>query len=374
MNAHRHGLVRFVAASALGIAASASCGSGGGSAGGTADGGALDPNGGLGADAAAAFGNVDTPVPGSADASCASSFVQAHALPLMLVFMFDRSDSMNDVEDEEGGPGESKWDACVAGLEAFFGDPSSAGIAASLQFFMQPDECDVNAYATPEVPMTALPAGPVFDQAFAATTASGETPTVPALQGALAFATETEKLNPGAKVAVVFVTDGEPNGCKSTIADAADAAAAAHGDAGTGTPTYVVGIGKVKSLDAIASAGGTGKAFIVSTSDPEQTAVDFRTALGTIRGASLGCEYPIPPAPAGQTLDFDTVNVVFTPSGRSPVTLPYDKDCSASGWRYDDPQDPGKIEICPAECTTVEGDRGGSVGVELGCATVGGLR
>jgi hypothetical protein len=373
MNAHRHGLVRLVAA--LGIAASASCGSGGGSADGTGDGGARDPNGGPGADAAPpGFGNGGTPAPASADASCASSFVQAQALPLMLVFMFDRSDSMNDVEDAEGGPGESKWDACVAGLEAFFGDPSSAGIAASLQFFMQPDECDVNAYATPEVPMTALPAGAVFDQAFAATTASGETPTVPALQGALAFAAQTEKQNPGAKVAVVFVTDGEPNGCKSTIADAADAAASARGDSGPGTPTYVVGIGKVKSLDAIASAGGTGKAFIVSTSDPQQTAVDFRSALGTIRGSSLGCEYPIPPAPAGQTLDFDTVNVVFTPSGGSPVTLPYDGDCSANGWHYDDPQDPGKIEICPAECTTVEGDRAGSVGVELGCATVGGLR
>jgi hypothetical protein len=289
--------------------------------------------------------------------------------------MFDRSDSMNDLESSDGGAKQSKWDACVAGLEAFFGDPSSTGIFASLQFFMQPDECDVDGYAAPLVPMTALPNSAVFDQAFAGTTASGETPTVPALQGALLFAAQTEQKNPGAKVAVVFVTDGEPNGCDSTIDDAADAASLAWSDAGTGTPTYVVGIGKVKSLDAIAKGGGTGQAFIVSTADPQQTAVDLRAALGAIRGASLGCEYPIPSPPTGQALDFDAVNVVFTPTAGPASTLAYDKDCGAgAGWRYDDAQNPTKIVICPDSCAAVGSDTGGSIAVELGCATAGNLR
>jgi hypothetical protein len=310
---------------------------------------------------------------GAGDRACASSFVQAHALPLMLVFMFDRSDSMNDLESTDGGAKQSKWDACVSGLGAFFDDPSSAGIFASLQFFMLPDECNVDGYAAPQVPMTALPS-PVFDQAFAATTASGETPTVPALQGALAFAAKTATANPDAKVGVVFVTDGEPNGCDSTIDKAAAAAASAWGDAGTGTPTYVIGIGKVKSLDAIAKGGGTGQAFIVSTSDPKQTAVDFRAALGAIRGSSLGCDYPIPPPPAGQTLDYGAVNVIFTPSAGSPGTLPYDRDCTTSGWRYDDVQNPTRIEICPTRCTAIASDPGGSIAVEFGCATVGNLR
>ena len=307
-------------------------------------------------------------------AACASSFVQAQALPLMLVFMFDRSDSMNDLESSDGGTQVSKWDACVSGIGAFFDDPGSAGIFASLQFFMLPDECNVDGYAAPQVPMTALPS-PVFDQAFAATTASGETPTVPALQGALAFAKQTEADHPGAKVAVVFVTDGEPNGCDSSIDAAAAAAATAQGDAGVGVATYVIGIGKVKSLDAIAAGGGTGKAFIVSTSDPQQTAIDFRTALGAIRGSFLGCDYPIPSPPAGQTLDYGAVNVVFTPSAGSPGTLPYDEDCAgADGWRYDDEQNPTRIEICPAQCTTIDSDPGGSIGVQFGCATVGNLR
>lgn len=310
---------------------------------------------------------------GLGDRACAASFVQAHALPLMLVFMFDRSDSMNDLESTDGGPKQSKWNACVSGLGAFSDDPGSAGIVASLQFFMLPDECNVDGYAAPQVPMTALPS-PAFDQAFAATTASGETPTVPALQGALAFATQTEATHPGAKVAVVFVTDGEPNGCNSTIDKAAAVAASAWGDAGGGTPTYVIGIGKVKSLDAIAKGAGTGQAFIVSTSDPQQTAVDFRVALGTIRGSSLGCDYPIPSPPAGQSLDYGAVNVVFTPGAGGPTTLTYDRDCSAGGWRYDDAQSPGRIEVCPGPCAAIGSDPTGSLAVEFGCATVGNLR
>jgi hypothetical protein len=328
--------------------------------------------------AAGLFGNDAEPAlateAGTGNTACASSFVQAHASPLMLVFMFDRSDSMNDLEASDGGAKVSKWNACVSGIGAFFDDPSSVGIFASLQFFMLADECNVNGYATPQVPMTALPS-PVFDKAFAATTASGETPTVPALEGALAFAAQTEAAHPDAKVAVVFVTDGEPNGCSSTIGDAADAAASARGDAGSGIPTYVIGIGKVKSLDAIAGGGGTGKAFIVSTSDPQKTAVDFRSALGVIRGSSLGCEYPIPSPPAGQTLDYGEVNVVFTPSAGSPGTLPYDKDCAAAdGWRYDEVQNPTRIEICPTQCATIMSDPAASIGVQFGCATVGNLR
>jgi hypothetical protein len=294
--------------------------------------------------------------------------MQAHALPLMLVFMFDRSGSMADEESTDGGAKVTKWQVCVDGLRGFFADPASTGISASLQFFMLPDECNANAYAVPKVPMTPLPAASVFDQAFAAEQPDGETPTVPALEGALSFAAQTAQANAGARVAIVFVTDGEPNGCKSTIAQAAQVAAAGWSDGGIAT--YVVGIGKVKSLDQIADAGGTGNAFVVSTSDPSQTASDLASALGTIRGASLGCDYPVPAAPAGSRLDFGEVNVVFTPPGGSAQTLPYNPGCSGAGWQYDDANNPTKIEICAATCPTIQTAHGGSVQIELGCATV----
>jgi hypothetical protein len=322
------------------------------------DGGSFSP--GAGGDAGALFDG--------GPAACASSFVQARALPLMLVFMFDRSGSMGDEEPTDGGAKVTKWQSCVNGLSGFFGDPASAGIAASLQFFMLPDECNAGAYAVPDVPMTPLPAASVFDTAFAAEQPDGETPTVPALEGALALAAQTARANPGAKVAVVFVTDGEPNGCSSTIAGAAGLAAGAWNDGGI--PTYVVGIGKVKSLDEIADAGGTGKAFVVSTTNPAQTAADLATALGTIRGTSLGCDFPIPAAPAGMPLDFGEVNVVFTPAGGPARTLLLNASCNGAGWRYDDPSAPTKIVICPETCPMLQAAPNGSVQIELGCATL----
>jgi hypothetical protein len=194
------------------------------------------------------------------------------------------------------------------------------------------------------------------------------TPTLPAVEGALAFAGDLLKKDPGTKVALVLVTDGEPAGCTgntvSTVAQAVGAQAAT-------TPTYVIGIGSTSNLDAIAKAGGTGSAFIVSTTSPAQTASDFQTALGAIRGSSVSCSYTLPPAPSGQVLDLQKVNVVYTPGQGAPDTLLYDQGCSGggTGWQYDDPSKPTEIELCAASCKTVQADTGASVDVELGCAT-----
>src|SRR5688572_1019217 len=58
--------------------------------------------------------------------ACATSSTTAERLAIDLVFMFDRSDSMNRPE---------KWPPAVAALEAFFADPASAGLSASLAYF-----------------------------------------------------------------------------------------------------------------------------------------------------------------------------------------------------------------------------------------------
>ena len=301
---------------------------------------------------------------GDADGgACASSTAQASPIPVDLVFMFDRSGSMGD---------NNKWTSCSAGLEAFFGDPKSAGLSASLQFFEQPDACNVSAYATPLVAMTALPNAAPFDAAINATQPNGGTPTLPAIQGAYQYAAQLEQQNMTAKVAVVLVTDGEPNDCNSSVQSVASAAQAA----GPKTPTYVIGIGNVTNLDAIAQAGGTQSAFIVSTGNPQQTATDFQNALSTIKGSTLSCEYQVPSASNGQMVDYNQVNVVFTPSNGPADTLTYNKDCGGSGqgWHYDNPQNPTKIEICPASCTTVQGDAGGTLAIQVGCATKGGVQ
>jgi hypothetical protein len=313
------------------------------------------------------------------DGACAATVSAAKIVPVVLVFMFDRSGSMSD----SIGNGQTKWTALVPGLEAFFVDPKSKGISASLQFFMQTDECNVNAYASPLVPVTALPSN-VFAQAINAVSPAGETPTQPALQGALQYASQELSQNPGARVAVVLVTDGEPNGCNSSVPNVASTAAASA----PGIPTYVIGIGKqtdLVRLATIAEAGATNQPFFVQPDAgdldggcgdagcaAEAMEQEFENALSVIRGSTISCDLQLPTAPANQSLDFGKVNVGYTGSNGQATTLLYNQSCGGTGlgWAYDDPQVPTRIQICPASCTTIQGDTlGATLDIALGCAT-----
>ena len=63
---------------------------------------------------------------GGVGASCAQSTSQAALVPVILVFMMDRSGSMSE---------DMKWPTVVSGLESFFADPASAGIQAAFVDF-----------------------------------------------------------------------------------------------------------------------------------------------------------------------------------------------------------------------------------------------
>jgi hypothetical protein len=319
-----------------------------------------------------AFSSGDSGAPGTGGATCAQSLTPTKVKPALLVFIFDRSGSMSD----SVGGGQTKWTALAPTLTAFFADPKSSGLSASLQFFAQPDECNVARYSTPLVPMTALPSN-VFAAAIAATEPDGDTPTQPALQGALEYATQQQKTNLGSKVAVVLVTDGEPHdNCGSTVASVV-AQAQAYA---TNVPTYVIGVGKqLTRLDTIAEAGATSHAYLVATAKNDagtsaaQAESDFESALDVIRSSQAICILPIPAPPAGESLDFTKVNVVYDDNGQSQ-TLPYVPDCGgdggdSQGWRYDDPQSPKTIVLCPGTCGPVQASATGQLSVELGCAT-----
>jgi hypothetical protein len=297
---------------------------------------------------------------GGVGASCAESTSQAALVPVILVFMMDRSGSMSE---------DMKWPTVVSGLESFFADPASAGISASVQFFKNDqDECSDSAYETPAVPITPLPST-VFATTINSYSPNGGTPTQPALGGAIAYAQEQQQANPGTKVAVVLATDGVPNDCNSTVDNVA---AEAQAVAST-IPTYVIGVGdELQSLDEIAMGGGTTQAFVVSVGNPAQTATDFQTALSAIRGSTLSCDFQLPTPPAGKTLDPTTLNVVFTPSGGAAMTLTYDQDCSgANGWHYDDPTNPTKIILCQSTCMSVQADSSAKIDIVTGCETNG---
>ena len=99
---------------------------------------------------------------------------------------------------------------------------------------------------------------PADDEALNAQTPAGNTPTVPALSGAVAYATSYAQTHVGRTVAIIFATDGEPTSCTNNTIPAAVTDAQ---NALMGMPsirTFVLGVGpSLTNLNQIAAAGGT---------------------------------------------------------------------------------------------------------------------
>jgi hypothetical protein len=310
--------------------------------------------------------------------SCAAANQQAELAPVYLVFLLDESGSMGDGKN---GKRAEKWDPVTSALKAFFADPESAGITASLSLFplnkntgtgaadqSKPADCAASAYVTPEVPPKALPDDKTFAAAIAKIDPPNEfgTPTFPALSGTIEYAESLLKEDATRKVAIVMVTDGEPYGCDGNTIDntaMAAKAVAAH------LPTYVIGVGKeLGSLKAIAEGGGTDNAFIVSLDNPEQTRKDLLSSINLIRGKAISCDLTIPAPPAGKRLDPDKVDVQFTGNGAGATSLKYGTECTGdTAWHYDNVTKPTKILLCDDTCTTVKADPVGKLDVVFGC-------
>jgi hypothetical protein len=313
---------------------------------------------------------------------CAAAKQQAELKPVYLVFLLDESGSMGDGKN---GSRAEKWDPVTQALNAFFADAQSTGIMASLSIFplnknttqsaadedIAPD-CEASAYIAPVVQPTPLPNSTAFADAIMALDPPNEygTPTLPALAGTIDYAKSVLAEDPTRKVAIVMVTDGDPNRCQgNNIANTAAAAAAVAAE----IPTYVIGVGKsLTSLNDIAIGGGTKQAFVVSSDGtgqtPEKTRQDLLDAVNLIRGQAISCEIDIPTPPAGKKLDPEKVDVQFTADGQPKSSLKYGTECTSdAAWRYDDATAPTKIELCPATCDAVKADTKGKLDVVFGC-------
>ena len=302
---------------------------------------------------------------GSGGEFCTSTSAKAQSLPVDLVFVIDRSGSMLG----------AKWQGTTKALTTFFNDPVSAGISAGLVYFptLKPFgvSCDVDFYKVLDVPVAPLP-----DNAFAltnsmpATPTGANTPTYSALDGALRAATAYQDAHPTHKVSVVLATDGDPTGCGVvTVPGIASLAQSARDY--NGVQTYVIGVegSIIPNLDLIATAGGT------TTYDISQDINQFSAAMAEIRTAVLGCEFGLPPPPAGRELVPDLVNFTYTAGGTDmPVTLPRADDLAdcgdMPGWYYDSNITPTKILVCPASCVTVQNDTEAEIAVAFGCSSV----
>lgn len=329
---------------------------------------------------------------------CASDTYDGQLVPLDMYVMLDKSGSMSD-----GG----KWGAVSSGLTQFVDLPEVFDIGIGLAKFPTPPAtppavpptCTVAAdcgaygpclpifgcegalmsgtescvsvdYTTPIVPIANLPGNAsAFKSALASISPGGGTPTLPALQGALDYAKVWAEGHPDRITIVVLATDGLPTSCTGgEVAGVAAVAATAF----AGTPslkTFVIGVGsELSALNQIAQSGGTGQALILTGSNAQE----FLDALNQIRGA-IGCQYVIPPPPAGQNPDYGRVNLAFTPEG-GPQTLVKKvggaSECvGGPGWYYDNPANPTKILLCPSSCDTVEFTPG-KMDIVLGCETI----
>jgi hypothetical protein len=285
-------------------------------------------------------------------AACATQTAEAVAKPVYLVFMFDKSGSMTS-------GGSPKWSSSKAATRAFFESNDSKGISASLAFFPnnQNSSCSSSDYSSPRVAMSALPST-TFGQQLDQQNPAGDTPTKPALEGAIAYAQQIAAgEGKDGKVAIVLVTDGIPQGCSgNSISNISNVAA----NVAATIPTYVIGVGnELSSLRDIAVGGGTKDALIVSTSNPAQIQADFTKAINQIKASALTCDYKIPAAPAGSTFDRAKVNVQHTEAGAAAATLQYNQDDAAN---------PGRILLCDASCEGVK-SKAGKVDILFGCAT-----
>jgi hypothetical protein len=97
-------------------------------------------------------------------------------------------------------------------------------------------------------------------------------------------------------------------------------------------------------------------------------------AQSVTQGLALPCTFGLPAPPAGQTLDPMKINVIYTPTSGTAITIGNvgsAAGCNGGpGWYYDHPLAPTQIITCPSTCTALEGDPSGKVDVQLGCNTV----
>jgi hypothetical protein len=306
--------------------------------------------------------------------ACATQSAKAELAPLDLLILVDTSASM----DYQG-----KWMSVKSAMKSFVVNPAVAGLGLGLQYFPLTLQCNVDAYASPAVPIQVLPLG-ADDVAHSLSTKqmSGGTPTVPALEGAYVYLKKWATDNPTHKVALVMASDGTPDdsciaassmGLPNSLPNAVLTAQMAF----TSDPpisTFVIGVGtETMALDQIATAGG-GKAIFVDTNTDVTGA--FLAALQDIRGNALSCQFAIPDA-NGQAFDFDHVNVLYTPSDMAASNPLVYVDSSANcgmapgaGWYYDDPNNPQKVVLCADACQTVTASSTGRIDVVFGCKTI----
>jgi hypothetical protein len=331
--------------------------------------------------------------------------------PAVLEFQVDTTGSMTESTASTGN--QSKWEVMQTALpEALAALPSTW--AVGLSFFSRPRNCYQGVQAVPIAPMTPQQLT-ALDNAIQARGADGYTPTEAAYMFALG---QLQNWNAPAGYAgnnryVVLVTDGIPtvdrDGCTlgSGPQNTITAAEYTHlvdtvgtQTTATGIKTFVVGVpgsedpqgamyDPMYQLSMVAQAGGTQIAGCTPSSgtsngtrvNPRGTychydmteTTDFASGLvgtiGTIAGGIVSCDYTVPPAPAGQIIDPNRVNMVYDDgAGNSYLVLPNNSASCDRGWHFTDSTN-SQITVCQITCDLVQNNPQARITLTFGCLT-----
>lgn len=307
-----------------------------------------------------------------AGGACKGDMAAAEKIQLDLYVMVDQSLSMATPDAN----GMSRWAEVTGALQQFFQSMDSNGIGVGMQYFglgLLGTSCNAPDYAMAEVEIAPLPGNlqPLLNSLMMHGPSS-VTPTPAAVQGAIQHAQAWKMSHPSHAVAVLLVTDGEPDLC-GLVPDVANAAM----QGASGNPpiqTFVLGVGTaLDALNQVAMAGGTTQAYLVTGT--QNVTADVLAALNKIRAATaLPCEFTLPTPEPGKPFDYTKVNVVFTPQGGAQEVVYYTADpskCSpmSKAWHYDNPTTPTRIELCPDTCTAISMG-GGTIGYQLYCPVI----
>jgi hypothetical protein len=340
--------------------------------------------------------------PGAAGASslddgeaCREVVFAAQTNPVNVLILLDRSTSMLEDADTNN-PGVSRWDAVTAALRAFVNSPQAENANVGLQFFglaNGTDDCGVDKYATPAVPVAPL----VMNRAALLTaldnTLPGSlTPTAPAVAGALRYALTVAEQPAAVETPTVMVlaSDGIPSECGPTgpdgqpivsfreIIDTLKSFSTPPVDA-AGVPTqpsvrtFIVGTRELQNNAAALAEAGRGQAFLVGGGTPgADLQARFLDALLSIVVRPLDCQIDVPQtAPdTGENIDFEAVRLRFTGASSGTVTefprVLGPQSCgNDSAWFYEAATPPQKIFLCRRACDSLGA---GELKLELGCA------
>jgi len=321
----------------------------------------------------------------------------------VLEFIVDVSGSMNSPTATTGGL--TKWVVTQRSLHSAI-DTLPSALPVGLTFF---PNMGLNAAYTPR-PATAcvnssndIPIAPLSDAQRTTLTAAvdkmransnGATPTHDAYN--IALNNMRKNTSPGQKY-LVLITDGQPTqslGCIGSGMTSSpeptqpmvDAIAAAWQS--DKIKTFIVGSpGSEKNestkadsrawLSAAARVGGTDTAGC-SDQGPQychfdlSTALDFgkglSDAIGSIAKTVVSCDYTVPSAGAGKTIDPHLVNMIYDDgAGNFSLVLPSGASACQKGWAFADAS-LSKLHICVETCTLLQNNPQAKISLVFGCS------